>query len=141
LEGAAAPPLPAGLVDALFTTFNRHADVDQLIAMDALGLIRERSAVPGLTERYRFYRQVNARALAGGALEALARIGDASSIDLVTQAAADQWSSGNDATALAVAFARERLLKDGSVAVIKQALDDRKRRDQARGYLSELGVP
>lgn len=137
----AARPLPPGLVDALFTAFNRTSDVDQLVAMDALGLIRERSAVAGLTERYRFYRDAKARSLAGGALEALARIGDASSVDLVRQAAADPWSAGSDATALAVAFARERLLKDGSITVIEQALSDRARHDQARGYLVELGKP
>ena len=40
-----------------------------------------------------------------------------------------------------MAFARERMLKDGSIAVIRQALDDKSRRDQARGYLAELGAP
>ena len=44
--------------------------------MDALGLLRESTAVPSLTERYAFYRDADRRALAGGALEALARIGD-----------------------------------------------------------------
>jgi hypothetical protein len=32
------------------------------------------------------------------------------------------------------------LLKDGSIATIQQALED-KRRNQARGYLAELGAP
>jgi len=45
------------------------------------------------------------------------------------------------ATALAIAFARERLLKDGSIVVIQEAVDDRSRRVQARGYLRELGAP
>ena len=40
------------------------------------------------------------------------------------QLAIDTWADGRDATALAVAFARERLLKDGSIALIRQALDD-----------------
>lgn len=140
-QSGPGPRVPDGLVDALFATFNRTGDVDQLIAMDALGLIRERGAVAGLTERYHYYRDANSRSLAGGALEALARIGDASSIDLVKQLVVDKWAGGKDATALAVAFARERLLKDGSVAVIQQALTEKSRRDQARGYLAELGVP
>ncbi len=138
---AAAGVLPQGLVDALFSLFNRTNETEQLAAMDALGLVRERTAVPALTERYRFYRDTKKRSLAGGALEALARIGDPSTADIVTVLAADSWAEGKDATALAVAFARQRLLKDGSIAVIQQALDDRSRRAQARGYLAELGAP
>ena len=136
-----SPALPAGLVDALFAVLNRDAEVDQLIAMEALGLIRERSAMPSLTERYYFYREQNKRSLAGGALEAIARIGDGNAAAIVKQAAGDAFAQGKDATALAVAFARERVLQDGSIAVIQQALDDRSRRDQARGYLAELGAP
>ena len=60
---------------------------------------------------------------------------------LVRELSGDRWADGKDATALAVAFARERLLKDGSVAQIRAALDDKSRRDQARGYLAELGAP
>ena len=40
----------------------------------------------------------------------------------------------------AIAFARERLLKDGSVAVIRTAVNERQRGAQARGYLVELGA-
>ena len=79
-------PLPAGLVDALFMLLNRDTEIEQLAAMDALGRIRQTSAVTSLTERYYFYRDVPKRALAGGALEALARIGDASTISIVTRA-------------------------------------------------------
>lgn len=133
-------PAP-GLIDALFTLLNRSNETEQLAAMDALGLVRERTAVPALTERYAFYRDSKKRSLAGGALEALARIGDASTTDVVKVLAADAWAEGKDATALAVAFARQRVLKDGSIAVIQQALDDKSRRAQARGYLAELGAP
>jgi hypothetical protein len=132
-------PLPAGLVDSLFTLLNRDAEVEQLAAMDALGRIRQTSAIASLTERYYFYRDVRKRALAGGALEALARIGDASTITIVTVLTTDKFGEGRDATALAVAFARERMLKDGSLAIIKQAVDDPSRRWQALGYLAELG--
>jgi hypothetical protein len=140
-DARTAAALPPGLVDALFGLFNRDQEIEQLAAMDALGLMRQAMAVSALTERYRFYRDGNKRALAGGAIEALARIGDPSTVPIVTLLAADGWSSGRDATALAVAFARERLLHDGSIALIREALDDRSRRAQALGYLAELGAP
>ncbi len=140
-QSGVRPVLPAGLVDGLFAVLNRDAEIDQLAAMDALGLLRERSAVSSMTDRYYFYREQNKRALAGAALEAIARIGDVSAAAIVRQAAADEFASGKDATALAVAFARERVLKDGSIGVIQRALEERSRRDQARGYLAELGAP
>ena len=136
--GAGAVTNP-GLADSLFALFNSSHEIEVLAAMDALGLMRQASAVASLTERYQFYREGNKRALAGGALEALARIGDPSSRAIATAVVTDKWGEGRDATALAVAFARERLLKDGSIAVIRQAADDRSRRAQARGYLAELG--
>lgn len=139
-DATTAAPVVPGLADALFTLWNHTSEIEQLAAMDALGLMRHTMAVSSLTERYYFYRDGGKRALAGGALEALARIGDASTIAVVKLLVGDRWSEGRDATALAVAFARERLLKDGSVAIIRQALDDRARRNQARGYLLELGV-
>jgi hypothetical protein len=134
------PTLPTGLVDALFAVLNSDNEVDQLVAMDALGLVRERTAALSLTDRYYFYREQNKRSLAGGALEAIARIADGQAAAIVKQAAGDRFAEGKDATALAVAFARERLLKDGSLAVIQRALDEKSRRDQARGYLIELGA-
>ncbi len=139
-KSGARPAVPPGLVESLFALLNQDNQVEQLAAMDAIGLLREASAVTSLTERYQFYRQANNRAVAGGALEALARIGDPSSLNIVRQLTGDKWAEGKDATALAVAFARERLLRDGSIAMIQLALDD-KRRNQARGYLAELGAP
>lgn len=136
-SGRVATP---GLVDALFGLFNSSNETEQLAAMDALGLMRQVSAVASLTERYQFYRATNRRALAGGAVEALARIGDPSSKAIAQALTTDKWSEGRDSTALAVAFARERLLKDGSIAVIRQAVDERSRRTQALGYLAELGL-
>lgn len=135
------PALPPGLVDALFAVLNRDTEVDQLVAMDALGLVRERNAVTSLTDRYYFYREQNKRALAGGALEAIARIGETTAAAIIKQAATDKFAEGKDATALAVAFARERVLKDGSIATIQAAVNEKSRRDQARGYLAELGAP
>lgn len=140
--GGTRPPVPAGLGDGLFALLNQPNELEQLAAMDALGLIRDTHAVAALTERYSFYRAAGKRALAGGALEALARIGDASAVELARAVAADRWAEGNDATALAVAFARERLLRDGSLAIIQQAAaGDKSRRVQARGYLQELTPP
>lgn len=132
--------MPAGMADGLFALLNRDHELEQLAAMDALGRMRQSAAVSSLTERYYFYRGQNKRALAGGALEALARIGDGSTRDIIKELAADRWTEGRDATALAVAFARERMLKDGSIAIIRDAADDRARRIQALGYLAELGV-
>ena len=137
---SARPAVPAGMTAALFALLNQDRDIDQLAAMDALGLLRETTAVASLTERYAYYRDAGKRVLAGGALEALARIGDRSTLTIVQQLAGDRWAEGKDAPALAVAFARERLLKDGSIAVIRLAADDKSRRNQARGYLIELGV-
>jgi len=136
----APPPPPAGLIDALYALLNLDDEIDQLVAMDALGQLREVGAARSLTERYRYYRDRNRRALAGGALEALTRIGDGSTIQIVRQLVSDRWADGRDATALAVSFARERMLRDGSIAVIRAALNDRARRDQARLYLAELGA-
>ena len=140
-RAAVRPAVPPGLIDGLFAMLNQDDDIEQLASMDALGLLREIGAVRSLTERYRYFRDRNKRALAGGALEALARIGDPSSTHIVRELLTDRWSDGRDATALAVAFARERMLQDGSIAMIRQALDDRSRHDQARGYLAELGAP
>jgi hypothetical protein len=139
-RGAVPPPVPPGLIDGLFALMNQDDDIEQLAAMDALGLLREIGAVTSLTERYRYFRDRNKRALAGGALEALTRIGDPSTTPIVRELISDRWSDGRDATALAVLFARERMLGDGSIAAIRSALEDRSRRDQARGYLTELGA-
>lgn len=136
------PPVPAGLADGLFALLNQSNETEQLAAMDALGLIRETQAVAALTERYYFYREGGKRALAGGALEALARIGDPSSVELVKLLPGDRFAEGNDATMLAVWFARERLLKDGSIKAIREVAAESKRLGpQARGYLEELGAP
>src|SRR4029453_7865398 len=66
-----APRVPPGMLDGLFALFNHDDQIELLVAMDALGLLREISAVSSLTERYHYYRQGNKRSLAGGALEAL----------------------------------------------------------------------
>lgn len=134
-----AGAVPQGTIEALYQMWNSDNDTEQLAAMDALGQLRERASLAALAERYNFYRDENKRALAGGAVEAMARIGDPFSAEFIKRLAADPWSEGKDATALAVAFARARLLKDGSINVLRQAMDDKRRHGQARGYLTELG--
>ena len=136
-----AGAVPRGTIAALYQMWNGSNDTEQLAAMDALGQLRERGALAALAERYNFYRDEKKRTLAGGAVEAMARIGDPSSAEFVKRLAADPWAEGKDATALAVVFARARLLKDGSITVLRQALDDKKLHGQARGYLAELGFP
>jgi hypothetical protein len=140
-RSAQRPAVPPGMVDGFFALLNHDDQTEQLAAMDALGLLREVSAVTSLTERYHYYRDGSERSLAGGAVEALARIGDPSTTAIVKQLVGDRWAEGKDATALAVIYARERMLADGSVALIRMALDDKSRRNQARGYLIELGAP
>jgi hypothetical protein len=140
-DARSASAAPQGTIEALYQMWNSDNDTEQLAAMDALGQLRERASLAALAERYNFYRDEKKRALAGGAVEAMARIGDPSSAAFLKALAADPWSEGKDATALAVSFARERLLKDGSINVLRQAMDDKKRHGQARGYLTELGFP
>jgi len=133
-------PIPAGLVDGLFGMLNHGTEDEQLAAMDALGRMRQTAAVASLTERYSFYREKRKRALAGGAIEALTRIGDRSTIPIIHLLLTDKFSNGDDATALAIAFARERMLQDGSIKILRRAVDKRSRRAQALGYLAELGI-
>lgn len=140
-DATTRPEVPNGLMDGIYRMLNEGNETELLAGMDAVGMMRDRSGVISLTDRYYYHREQGKRALAGGALEALARIGDPATVPVVQQLAGDKWADGKDSTALAVAFARERLLKDGSVAVIRAALDDKSRRDQARGYLAELGAP
>jgi hypothetical protein len=131
-------PYPDGVLDALFRLLNQSHEIEQLAAMDALGLMRASSAITSLTERYWHYRKANKRALAGGALEALVRIGDPSTIEIVRQLANDRWAEGKDPTALVVAYARARLLDDRSAGIVfEQARNDSRRR-QADRYSQEL---
>lgn len=132
-------PYPNGVLEALFGLLNSDNDIEQLAAMDALGLMRASSAVTSLTERYTYYRNEKKRALAGGALEALVRIGDPSTAEIVRQLSDDRWSEGKDAAALVVAFARARFFDDRSAgAVIANATREKSRGLQATRYAREL---
>jgi HEAT repeat protein len=131
--------LVVGVVEALLALLSQQSESEQLAAMEALGLIRARTAGATLTERYNYYRKTNQRTLAGGALEALARLNDPAGAPIVQQLLTDKWAAGNDATALVVVYARIRLLGDSAAhAVLVKALKDKSRRVQATMYLEEL---
>ena len=103
---------------------------------------RDRARSTSLTERYQLLsRGQQARARRRRARSAGAHRRSVDDRRSSGSWPAIKWAEGKDATALAVAFARERMLKDGSIAMIQQALDDKSRRNQARGYLAELGAP
>lgn len=133
-----AGPYPDGVLDGLFGLMNADSEIEQLAAMDALGLIRATPAVASLTERYWYYRSMKQRALAGGALEALVRIGDPSTIAIVKQLANDRWAEGKDATALVAAYARARFLDDRSAGIVFEQARNDNRRKQASRYSQEL---
>jgi hypothetical protein len=107
--------------------------------MDALGRVREARAREALDERFAFHREQGPTALAVTALDALARLADPSTTEMVRTLATDRWARNGDPY-LAVLFARERLLHDGSSATLKQAARDRLFAERARAYLAELGV-
>jgi hypothetical protein len=141
IDGGPDPVRPAGLEQAIMQLLNASDKREQAAAMEALGLLRETAALATLTDIYTRARTGNDRKLAGGALEALARINDPQSASIVRELMTDPWGDRQDATGLAVAFARERYLHDGSVARLQAAAADRDLGPRARAYLAELGMP
>jgi hypothetical protein len=139
IDGGPAPQRPTGLEAALFAMLNQPDETEQLAAIEALGLIGERAALGALVERYEFSRRENRRSAAGAALEALTRIGDASSAPIARALVGDKWGERDDATGLVVAYAREKFLKDGSIGRLQVNAADRSLGPQARAYLEELG--
>lgn len=139
IDGRPAPPRPAGLVEAVLLMLNVQNAAEQGAAMEAIGLLGETAAVPTLTELHRAYRERNNREMAGRALEALVRIGQPQTEALVRTLATDGWGDKDDATGLAVAYARERYLADGSRTRLEAARDHKTLGPTARAYLAELG--
>jgi hypothetical protein len=140
VDGGPVPVRPTGLEAALFAILNQPDETEQLAAMEAIGLIGERAAIGALVERYEFSRRENRRPQAGAALEALTRIGDASTEPIARALVGDRWGERDDATGLVVAYAREKFLKDGSVGRLQVNASHRSLGPQARVYLEELGV-
>lgn len=157
-------PIDAMVGDAVVNELNDRESAVRLVAMEALGALREPRAVQGLTQLFEYYGRshegdaaldalariahpssaaVFGTALNGKsttqrviAIEGLARLGDASALPAIT-AAADR--DRTDAMALAVAFANVRLAR-ADAAPISEALARPKLRDQAQGYLAELSL-
>jgi hypothetical protein len=140
IDGKPVPRRPSGLVEAVMLMLNIPNADEQVAAMEAIGLLGETSAVPTLTELFRAFRERNNRRMAAAALEALTRIGHATTEPLVHQLVADGWGANDEETGLIVAYARERFLKDGSRARIEAAIEHRTLGPAARAYLAELGA-
>jgi hypothetical protein len=139
---AGPPPVPSALpeplIEGLIASMNQPDPSEQAAAMEALGRAREARALDALTERLFYHRQNGPPELAVAALDALARLAHPSSVEMVRMLATDPWARNGDPY-LAVLFARERLLKDGSSATLRLVLSDRRLGDRARAYLVELG--
>ena len=133
-------PAPAPLSDALINLINAPTPQEQSAAIEALGLMRDVRSLQALTERFTYYRSEGPRGLALVALEAVGRIAHPGSADLVRALATDKWASKDDDTVLTVAFARERVLADGSVAQIREGATRQRIRARAEAYLFELGL-
>lgn len=159
--------MPASVADALIALLNQPTELERLVAMESLGLAREVRAVASLAERHAYHRASGPPLEMAAALDALARAGHPSSLPLFVEALSDRrdavrqlgyeglarsrardeaatelarWPVDRSAhVALAQAFARERLLADGAIDQIVEALRSSRSRDQARGYLRELG--
>lgn len=140
IDGGPPPARPTGLTEALVQRLNQPHAAEQAAAMEALGLLGETAVVPALMDIYERARARNNRSMAGSALEALTRIGDARSTLLVEALATDGWGDRDDDTGLVVAFARARFLKDGSASRLEAAAAHRRLGARARAYLAELGA-
>lgn len=161
--------LPEPVGDRLIALLNQPSALERMVAMEALGLAGERRAVAALADRYTYHRQAGPPLEMAAALDALARLGHPSSLPFFLEALVDRWDAVRQLgyeglarchareaaaavvagrpveraphVALAQAFARERLLADGSIAHLVEALRAGRTRLQARSYLLEVGPP
>ncbi len=140
---AGPPPtpslLPPTLLERLVAAMNQSEQAEQAAAMEALGRAREARALEALTERFAFHREQGPSTLAVAALDALARLAHPLTTEAVRALATDPWALNGDPY-LAVLFARERLLADGSTATLRQAAQHRRFAERANAYLIELGA-
>jgi HEAT repeat protein len=153
----------ASATDSLVIAINDSQPPVRYAAMRALGLLGERRAVPALTEQLKFYGKGEG---AWSALDALAHIGDPSSVPLfkvrladkdpfLRRAAAEglgraqdsselsalEIGAGNDSSEMvraAMAFALEKLGRN-YIPRLVESLDSDKMAPQVGDYLLELG--
>ena len=158
----ADPPVEETVGDAVILALNdRERDV-RLAAMDALGNMKYDRAVQALTDVAQYYRR---NEIGGAALQALSRIGHASSVPLWQAQLAERNAAGKivaveglgrlgetgRAAEIRTALSRERneslrlaeqfanvLLAGGTLDPIFEALAQSKLHDQAMAYLIEL---
>jgi HEAT repeat protein len=151
--------------DALITAMNDSQSSVRTAAMRALGLLRETRATQALTDRFNHYGRGEE---AWSALDALAWIGDPSSVPLfkarlsdkdafmrraaaeglaragdASELAALQMAAGNDGSSMvraAMVFALQKLGQD-YVPRLVEFLGTAKTASQAAEYLTELGPP
>ena len=149
--------------DALIKAINDSAAPVRYAAMRALGEIRDERAVQALTEQFTFYAKGEG---AWSALDALARIADATSVPLFKQRLADkdpnlrraaaeglarahdasevsalEIGAGNDSSAMvraAMAFALQSLGRN-YLPRLAEFMNSAKTAPQAAGYFLELG--
>jgi HEAT repeat protein len=155
----------ASATDALMNAINDSQPPVRYSAMRAIGFLRERRAAPALTEQLKFYAKGEG---AWSALDALAHIGDPSSVPLfkvrladkdpfLRRAAAEglgrahdsselpamEIGAGNDPSEMvraAMAFALQKLGRN-YIPRLVESLDSDKMAPQVGDYLLELGPP
>jgi HEAT repeat protein len=155
-------PAPEAVGDAVIVALNDNDAQVRAAAMDALGEMRYERALEALTQLFDFY---GGGALAGRALNAIARVGHGASVPLFYQQLSDgntiakvmaieglartgtvgtlstiQSAVGgtrNEAIQLAGEFAIARLSK-GAVATLADALNRARLHDQAMRYVIEV---
>jgi HEAT repeat protein len=154
-----------GAADVLIKTMNDSTEAVRFAAMRALGMLGEERAVTSLTEQLKYYGKGEG---AWSALDALARIGHASSVPVFVERLSDkdaqlrraaaeglgrsgstaamsalETGAGNDTSdsaRAAIAFALQKLGRN-YVARLVEFLNDSPTVLQVQGYLIELGSP
>jgi len=148
--------------DAVIGSLNDTDAAVRIVAMEALGALREQRAVQGLAQLFEYHgrgdegdaaldalariaHQSSAPVFTAAltskssvqrviAIEGLARLKDASALPAIQAAATRER---NDAAALALAFANA-MIANGPIGPLIDAVSRPKLRDQAKGYLVDL---
>jgi HEAT repeat protein len=110
------PPIDQKLGNALINAVNEPDRAMKLAAIDALGAIRERRAIDGLTQLFDFYSESD---LGQAALSALARIGDKASVPVFVK----QLSSKSTALRISAIEGLARAGDASHISAIQDALN------------------